>query len=139
MTTNIPKEQGHTLKQTMFNTLLLNLKTTVPRLQKEHQNCSKNIIKIAPNQHQNYSINQHLYSIKPAKKQYQNCNRKPAFVHHKTSIKTAPKQHQNSSRKPTFIQHKTIKKQYQNCSSKPAFAQYKNQQNQHQNCSRKPS
>jgi len=41
MTTNIPKEQGHTLKQTMFNTLLLNLKTTVPRLQKEHQTAAK--------------------------------------------------------------------------------------------------
>ena len=35
MTTNIPKEQGHILKQTMLNTLLLNLKTTVPKLQKE--------------------------------------------------------------------------------------------------------
>jgi len=65
MTTNIPKEQGHTLKQTMFNTLLLNLKTTVHRLQKEHQkhfNCSKNNIKPAPKlQH------------------------KPTFIQHKTS------------------------------------------------------
>ena len=48
MTTNIPKEQGHTLKQTMFNTLLLNLKTTMPRLQKEHKSCSKNNIKTTP-------------------------------------------------------------------------------------------
>jgi len=70
MTTNIPKEQGHTLKQTMLNTLLLNLKITVPRLQKEHQkhfNCNKNSIKTTPNQHQNCSINQHLYRIKPTK------------------------------------------------------------------------
>jgi len=37
MTTNITKELDHTLKQSMLNTLLLNLKTTVPRLQKEHQ------------------------------------------------------------------------------------------------------
>ena len=99
MTTNIPKEQGHTLKQTMLNTLLLNLKTTVPRLQKEHQNCSKNNIKTTPNQHQNCNINQHLYNIKPAK----NSTKTAAKNQHLYIIKPTPKQHQNCS-----------KKQYQN-------------------------
>jgi len=101
MTTNIPKEQGHTLKQTILNTLLLNLKTTVPRLQKEHQkhfNCRKNIIKTTPNQ--NCSINQHLYSIKPAK----NSTKTAAENQHlyniktsKTSTKTAVENHHNPS------------------------------------------
>ena len=62
MTTNIPKEQGHTLKQTMLNTLLLNLKTTVPRLQKEHQNCSKNSIKTAPKLQHKSTFIQHKTS-----------------------------------------------------------------------------
>ena len=90
MTTNILKEQGHTLKQTILNTLLLNLKTIVPRLQKEHQkhfNCSKNSIKTIPNQHQNCSINQHLYSIKPAKNSTKTAT-KNQYLH---IIKPAPK------------------------------------------------
>ena len=96
MTTNIPKEQGHTLKQTMLNTLLLNLKTTVPRLQKEHQkhfNCSKNNIKTTPNQNQNCSINQHLYSIKPAK----NSTKTAAENQHLHIIKLSPKMQQKTN------------------------------------------
>ena len=90
MTTNIPKKQRHTLKQTMLNTLLLNLRTTVPRLQKEHQmhfNCRKNSIKTAPNQHQNGNINQHLYNIKPAK----NSTKTAVENQHLHIIKPAPK------------------------------------------------
>jgi len=64
MTTNIIKEQGHTFKQSMLNTLLLNLKTTVPRFQKEHQKTAKT----APNQHQI-------------------CCRKPTSIQHKISKK----------------------------------------------------
>jgi len=123
MTTNIPKEQGHTLKQTMLNTLLLNLKTTVPRLQKEHQkhfNCSKNNIRIAPNQHQNCSINQHLYNIKPAK----NSTKTEAETQHlynikpaKSSTKTAAANQHLYNIKTSKTSTKTAAKNHHNPSS----------------------
>jgi len=80
----------------MLNTLLLNLKTTVSRLQKEHQkpfNCSKNSIKTTANQHQNCSKNQHLYSIKPAKNSTKTAaENQPLHI-----IKPTPKLHQKTN------------------------------------------
>ena len=85
MTTNIPKEQGHTLKQTMLNTLLLNLKKQCLGSKKNIKS-TLNAAKTTPNQHQNCSIkpaknstktaaeNQHLHIIKPAPKLQQKTN-----------------------------------------------------------------